>query len=243
MSVSSSALREHAAVVRLWRLRLDLAVPPLQRLIELLTPAERERADRFRFRVDRDRYLAGRGQLRRALGELTGTHPAALELTTGAAGKPELPGSGVWFNLAHAGGTGVLVATTGGPVGVDIERLHAVPERDLVAARFFSDLEVAALHRQPAAGRDAGFLRCWTRKEAYVKAVGAGLSMNLRSFAVSLGAGEPPEMVWATDPQEALRWSLVDLSAYVPGHVAALAVRGPAPEVHPVRGPVGGRHP
>lgn len=237
MTLHSTGLRPETAVIRLWQLRLDVPAAELARLTDFLAPVERERAARFRFRRDRDRYVAGRGQLRRVLGELTETHPAKLRLTTNAFGKPQLPGSGWFFNLAHAEGTALLAAASTGPVGVDLEPTQAVPDRDLVATSFFSDREVTALRQLPESERDAAFLRCWTRKEAYVKAVGGGLSMDLRDFAVALDAGELPAMVWSRDPAEAGRWSVTDLSAYVPGHVAALVVAGPAPQIHPVKQP------
>lgn len=221
------------AGVSLWRFDIDRDPAEVARLAEVLSPAELRRARRFRFPRDRSRYVVGRGLLRQALGELTGRHPATLELRTGPFGKPELVGSGVSFNLSHAEGMAVMVATRAGPVGVDLERIRPVPDGELMATRFFSDHEVAALHRVPARARDEAFLRCWTRKEAYVKAVGGGLSMALRDFAVSVDAGDVPAIVWAVDPSAAHRWSVTDLSAYVPGHVAALVATGSLPEIHP----------
>jgi 4'-phosphopantetheinyl transferase len=215
-------------VVQLWRLALNLKPAELDRLAPLLAPEERERTARFRFPRDRGRFVAGRAQLRRVLGELTGTQPGELGLVTGAHGKPELPGSGLFFNLAHAEGCALLAVTTAGRVGVDIERLRPVPDRDLVAQQFFAPAEVAALRRTTPAQRDATFLRCWTRKEAYVKAVGDGLSLPLQNFAVSIDPAEAPRIVWSRQPGERLRWLVLDLSDSCPGHVAAAVVEHPS---------------
>jgi len=215
------------AVVRLWRLELDLPAERVQRASRFLTQEEQERERRFRARRDRDRYVAGRGQLREVLAGLTGGHAAELELTTGAFGKPELPGSGLFFNLAHAEGRALLAVTEAGRIGVDLERLHPVADRDLVAERFFAAAEVDALRRAAPALRDSTFLRCWTRKEAYVKAVGGGLSVPLGDFAVATGAADAPGIVWSRNPSERLRWSVLDLSHVVPGHLAAAVVEKP----------------
>ncbi len=217
------------ATVGVWRFELDVPTAEVDRLAGLLAPDEAARVNRFRFEVDRCRYVVGRARLRQVLGELCAVPPGALRFALNPYGKPELPGSGVHFNLSHTGGSALLAATTAGPVGVDIERLHPVRDRDSVAEHFFSAAEVAALRELPAGRRDAAFLRCWTRKEAYVKAVGGGLSMALQDFAVSLDA--PPALLWATDRREIDRWSLTDLSAHCPGAVAALVVGGPPPIV------------
>jgi len=220
-----------AAVVRLWRLELDVPGRELDRLARVLTPAEHERAGRLRFRRSRDRYVAGRGQLRRVLASLTGARPEALELATNPFGKPQLPGSGLFFNLAHCQGRALLAVTTAGRIGVDLEQLRALPDRDLIAERFFAASEVAAVRRVTPQGRDAAFLRCWTRKEAYVKAVGDGLSQSLQDFAVSVDPAEEPRLVWSRIPSERLRWSVLDLSDHCPGHLAAAVLEAPRASV------------
>lgn len=211
----------------LWQLQLDLTRQVVDGLTRLLTPEEQERAARFGFRRDRDRYVAGRAQLRQVLGEMTGTPPAELRLVSGAFGKPELPGSGLFFNLSHAEGLALLAVTGAGRVGVDVERLRPIRDRDLVAEHFFAAAEVAALQGTAPALRDVTFLRCWTRKEAYVKAVGDGLSLPLHDFAVSTDPAEEPRMAWTRQSAEHLRWTVLDVSDCCPGHVAAVVVETP----------------
>lgn len=209
---------------------LDVADSELRRLTAFLSAEECLRAAQFRFRRSRRRFVVGRGRLREILGQRTCRDPHSLRFAYGPNGKPELADSSVRFNLSHCEGVALLAVTCGRDVGVDVERLRPVADLELVAERFFSSLEVRALRALPTAKRDAAFLRCWTRKEAYVKAVGGGLSMGLRDFAVSLHDGEPAGIVWAAEPSEARRWSVSDLSTYVPRHLAALVVPVP-PEI------------
>jgi 4'-phosphopantetheinyl transferase len=152
-----------------------------------------------------------------------------MRFAYGPKGKPDLaPGSavgGIRFNVAHAGGLALVAVTRGREVGVDLEQVRDV-DVEGIAERFFSAREVAALRRLPPAIRAEAFFRCWTRKEAYVKATGDGLSAGLEQFDVSLLPGDPAAMLaHRGDPSEVGRWSLRDL-APAPGYVGALAVEG-----------------
>lgn len=231
MNPRSGTMSVSRGSVTLWSFSLDVSTGDTRRLSRVLAPDELADASRFRRSRDRARYIVGRARMRQVLGELMGEPAPVVELRRNDFGKPELPDeSRLWFNLAHADGTAVLAAATSGPVGVDIELLHPVPDRDLIAASFFAPQECAELERVPPAERDAAFLRCWTRKEAYVKAVGGGLALGLSDFAVSL-LPEEPAIVWAADPAVPDQWSVTDLSVHVPGHLAALVVAGPRPGV------------
>jgi 4'-phosphopantetheinyl transferase len=222
-----------AVEVRIYPFRLDCPAAELARLAGLLSPDELARAARFRFARDRDRYLAGRGRLRERLGGFVGAHPARLRFRYGPAGRPELadPPGGPRFNLSHAGPAALLAVADQVPVGVDLERHDVVRDRDLLAERVFSAPERAALRSLRERDRDGAFLRGWTRKEAYLKAVGGGLLLDLHAFAVSLRAGEPARLTWAADPATVRRWTLADVSAATPGHIAAVALEAPAVRV------------
>lgn len=197
----------------------------------VLSDDERARAARFHFARDRDRFVARRIILRKLLAQYVRRAPEDIRLAYGPRGKPALggpdDGSRIRFNASHSHGTGVFVVTADREVGVDIERFPAPDDGDDVARHFFAPAEVAALQPLPAAERSAAFLRCWTRKEAYIKSRGDGLSLPLDSFEVSLTRDDPPALL-AThhDPADAGRWSLFDLSNHCPGHVAALAIAG-----------------
>lgn len=234
-----SPLQESAArevTLDLWPIPLDLPGPDLIQLRMTLSAEERERAASFRFRRDADRYTAGRGQLRRILGRLAGVDPAALRFAYGVAGKPFLEGvSGLGFNLAHSGAQGLL-AVAEVEVGVDLESSPATPDAcEEIAPAYFAAEEMRALEALPRGEREQAFLRCWTRKEAYVKALGDGLQVPLDAFSVSLRRGEPARLRSSRLPGELERWSLVDLSHLTPGATAAACVEGPIVAIRPHR--------
>jgi 4'-phosphopantetheinyl transferase len=212
---------------------VDLDSEP--RDVRTLSEDERERASRFHFERDRRRFVAGRSALRRALAQYLGAAPAELVFEYGRYGKPFLPESGVSFNVSHSGRVGLLGFAPGFELGIDVELLeHARADDDRVAARFFSSREVAALQACAPRARQHAFLRCWTRKEAFVKGRGEGLSLPLQDFDVEFAAGEPPALLrtaWSAD--EPAEWTVCDLSNLIEGAVAALAVH--AREVRVVR--------
>ena len=184
----------------------------------LLSPDERARAARFVNPVHAARFAAGRGRLRAALGRVTGRDPASLRFETNPQGKPSLP-DGPEFNLSHSGARAMLAVSDGPEVGVDIEEWR--PVEPAVARRYFTAAERAEL---AAMEFREGFFRCWTRKEAVIKAVGLGLSMPLGSFDVTLGAA--PRLA-RIEGGAASEWHLADLSPG-PGCAAALAIRDPS---------------
>ena len=211
--------------VHVWWLSLVPGPRGVEREAERLTAGERERAARFRFAKDRDRFVLGRSFVRTLLGTYTGEDPSRVRLDTMAAGKPFLAErADVHFNLSHCEDQGVL-AVASRPVGVDLERVREVADAESIAVKMFGDSEVAALRAYSAAERSEAFLRCWTRKEAYVKGKGVGLSTPLRSFEVSLDRGAGTMLLSCATPDRA--WGLQDLEA-PGGWVGALAIeRGP----------------
>jgi 4'-phosphopantetheinyl transferase len=190
----------------------------------LLSPAERERADRLVQPAHRIAFIAARAGLRRVLGALAGDDPADLDLRIAPGGKPWLAGVDppLQFSLSHAGGL-AAVAVAGFPLGLDIERLRPI---DLALAdRFFAAAEAAELARLPPAVRERGFFQAWTRKEAYLKATGTGLAAALDGFVVSLAPGAPPALLEVRgDAAEAAGWQLVHLEL-PPSHLGAVAAR------------------
>ncbi|CAO3449522.1 4'-phosphopantetheinyl transferase (EC 2.7.8.-) [Azospirillum argentinense] len=195
----------------------------------LLSPDEAARAARFATEELRTRCVLRRGLLRHRLGRVTGRDPAALAFAYGPMGKPSLPG-GPAFNLADCKDH-VLIAIAphdAMELGVDVERLRRLPDAAGIAERFFAPEERAAFAALPDALRDEAFLNGWTRKEAFIKATGQGLSTPLDRFAVELTPGRPARLLSLDGALEAGRatdWSLFDLRP-APGLVGALAVRG-----------------
>jgi 4'-phosphopantetheinyl transferase len=167
--------------------------------------------------------------LRSILGRYLNTDPRHLQFSRGPHGKPALAtergSDAVCFNLAHSHDVALCAVARGRDIGVDVERVRADVNVDLIAERFFSQREIAALGSLPPERKLTAFFTCWVRKEAYVKARGDGLAMDLDSFSVSLSPGEPAALLDVQGhPEEALAWSLTELD-FDPSFAAALAVR------------------
>jgi 4'-phosphopantetheinyl transferase len=225
--------------VDVWLARLDLPADSIGRLRRALSADERARADRFYFPRDRDRFVAARGMLREILSYYLEEAPGALCFSYNAYGKPALVGAaGLCFNLSHSHDLAIYAVAHGREVGVDVEHVRAEFAGEGIAERFFSPGEIAALQTLPAEQRVEGFFNCWTRKEAYIKARGEGLSLALDSFDVALAPGVPAALLAVRgEPDEAERWTLCALDAD-PGYVAALAVAGQGWEMQRRRWPV-----
>lgn len=225
--------------IQLWYADLRGLAHRLEALRALLSPDETERAARFATQELRNRCALRRGVLRHLLGQALGRDPATLAFVYGPMGKPFLP-DGPAFNLADCKDD-VLIAVAPGEtveLGVDIERLRRVPDAAGIAERFFAPEEGAAFAALPDALRDEAFLNGWTRKEAFIKATGQGLSTPLDRFAVELAPGRPARLLRLDHTLEAgsaADWSLFDLRP-APGLVGALAVRGDGwrPALRPV---------
>ena len=220
----------HPDEVHVWRADRDVGTVALLRLRETLSADEQKRAERFFSPVDRARYLAGHGILRALLARYLGTPAGDLRFCRQARGKPALaPGSGgegLRFNLSHSQRLALFAFALRREVGIDLEYVRPSPTDDRLAERFFSTQEVTALRALPERAQTEAFFHCWTRKEAYIKARGGGLSIGLTSFAVSLAPGQLTNLLITRhgDP-EAGRWSLRAL-APGGGYVAAIAAEG-----------------
>ena len=219
-----------AGEVHVWR--ASLAPPPdaLRRLHAVLDPDERAKAERYRFPEHRERFIAGRGIQRHLLARYLGLAPEAIVYRYTPHGKPELDGpaaaAGLRFNVSNTDAAALFAFVLRREIGVDIERLKEMPDGASIAERFFSAPENEVFRAIPDEQRDLAFFTCWTRKEAYIKAVGEGLSMPLDRFDVTLRPGEPARLLATRgDPAEAGRWTLHEIDPG-PGYLGALAVEG-----------------
>ncbi len=215
------------SAIRVWTFSLRLAPDALARAQALLAPDEAARAARFTFEDGRHRAIAGRGQTRAILGRCLGADPAVLEFTYGPRGKPALGGpwthAGWHFNLAHSGDLALLAVTRSGPVGIDLERIRRVTDANRLVSRFFSPREDAAFQALAEDQKPAAFLRLWTRKEAWLKAIGEGIAESLDQVEVSFLPGEPARLLSVPGGAEVLsRWRLHNLESR-PGYFAAVA--------------------
>lgn len=202
-----------AAGIEIAAARLDVDGRTVATLVNCLSQAERGRARACSRERDRRRFIVARARCRELLAERLRDRPEALELTRGAHGKPALGGrhaaTGLRFNVSHCEDLALYALAWGREVGVDVEAIRAFPEADDIAARCFSRQERAAYFALDDAQRPRAFYECWTRKEAFAKALGVGLSMPLDALDVSSPPGG---------------WRLESFTPR-PGFIAAVAAR------------------
>jgi len=223
------ALRLPHGEVHVWRATLSSGPDDLLELRSILSPDERARADRFQAAGDRARFVAARGALRRILARYTGERPEHLRFSYAAWGKPRLePASRarrIEFNVSHSGQLAVYAIADGRRLGVDVERIEPVTENDERLSRsWLSKQELAEMSTMDTSARTRRFFSLWTRKEAYLKARGEGLSLapdRVRIPGDSVGESFDS----AFESGAAVRWSLRELEIG-PGYAAALAVEG-----------------
>jgi 4'-phosphopantetheinyl transferase len=194
----------------------------------VLSPEEQDRAAGFHFATDRRHFERRRCWLRLLLGAYLDVEPARVRLDAGRYGKPSVRDQ-PWlrFSVSHSSGHVLYAFAHGRAVGVDLERLRPDIDGDAIADSFFAERERRELASLPEGRRVEAFYRGWTRKEAYVKARGEGLSLPFDRFEVSLGADtRTPLLASSLDPAETDRWTFVLLSPFA-GYVGSLAVEGP----------------
>jgi 4'-phosphopantetheinyl transferase len=206
--------------------------PDDRRVRAALSGDELDRASSFKFDLHRNRYLAGRLALRELLGRYLNRAPSDVRFTYNPYGKPVLPGETLRFNVAHSDDLAVIGLTEHDPLGVDVERIRDLRDIDDLARTVFSERELAVFHALPEGSRSQGFFNCWTRKEAFVKAVGEGLSHPLDAFDVTFRPGEEARLVELNgSPTRAAAWSLFDVSPMA-GWVGAVAVENADAELN-----------
>jgi 4'-phosphopantetheinyl transferase len=205
-------------VVHVWRAELNSVS------LEVLSADEREKAAQFHFDKNRNQYVAARAILRQLIGRYENLSPAGVQFVYNSFGKPGLEQSSLRFNASHSGALGLFAFARNNNIGVDIERIRADLASREIASQFFSEEEITALRALPAEAQMAAFFACWTRKEAFIKAHGSGLSLPLHKFVVSVD-GLARLVRTDFDPAAMEQWSLHDLR---PGEdfAAALAVEG-----------------
>jgi 4'-phosphopantetheinyl transferase len=225
---SVPVLREHE--LHVWRAGTAASVDALRAAEAVLAADERDRADLFRHAPSRTAYVVARAAFRRIVGAYLDVDPASVRFAYSAWGKPCLAdpdgGARLQFNLSHSGEWAVYAFAIDRPVGVDVEQIRQMPDLMDIARCFFAASEYEALSRLEGAGRLESFFACWTRKEAYLKARGPGLSASMSEFVVSVSASEPPRLLADHESSgEVGRWAFrtVDVG---PGYAGAVVVEG-----------------
>jgi 4'-phosphopantetheinyl transferase len=218
-------LKFGAREVHIWSARLPSK--PASDFDSALSDTERDRAYRFRFSNDRWAYVFSHAVLRNVLSQYLDCSPSDLQFGVSIFGKPFLAkemGRTPEFNLSHAGSIVLVALSADRLIGVDVEEIRPMDDFGLIAESHFTSSEHAFISRHPPADRERAFFRCWTRKEAYIKAVGKGLSLALNSFDTLIACGQPGrQLAGRPDAPHVAKWWLADLD--VPeGYMAAVAV-------------------
>ncbi|MCP4537296.1 MAG: 4'-phosphopantetheinyl transferase superfamily protein [Chloroflexi bacterium] len=215
--------------IHVWRASLELTTAHITSLYASLSPDEQARANRFRFNKLREHFVAARGLLRAILSQYLHVSPGQLEFRYNPHGKPSLIPSEKYtvnFNLSHSEGLALYAVSYAESIGIDLELVRPISDMEQLVERFFSSQERTMFRALPPNQKLAAFFTCWTRKEAYLKARGEGLTLPLDQFDVSLIPGEPATLLSdRTTPLNISPWSLQDLHPG-PEYVAALAAQG-----------------
>jgi 4'-phosphopantetheinyl transferase len=216
--------------VHVWPLHLTAPDSITRTFESMLAPEERNRAARYHFDHLRPPFILSHGALRILLGRQLGIEPGQVQLKYGARGKPSLddPAHRVTFNMSHSGECALFALTLDCDVGVDVERIRPVRDMAAIANRFFCPEEAAELMSLEFEDRARAFFHCWTRKEAYIKAIGEGLSVPLDSFRVTFLPGSPVQFHYIRhEGAIAANWKLHNLQ-FLPDYAGALAYPGPS---------------
>jgi 4'-phosphopantetheinyl transferase len=226
LTESGAAVPYASSTVEVISVRLDLGALAVGELAQCLSDEERLRASRFVFDRDRCRFIVGRARLRELLASRLGVRPESVELAYGGRGKPALArnfaASDLRFNLSHSEDVAVYAFACGRDVGIDVEAVRVIRDADDIAARFFSRRENQAYRALDPRDKPLGFFNCWTRKEAFIKALGDGLYHALDRFEVSLKPGEPARILNVQNTLgEDCGWCMDSFSP-APGFVAAV---------------------
>ncbi len=220
----------------LWTVLLEASEDTFTRSLSWLSEEEMARAERFRFDRHRRAFVIGRAALRTLLARYLGMEAAAIQFVYGPHGKPALadPSCSLRFNASNSGSLAAFAFTTGCEIGVDVEQHRPLTDFENIADRFFSPEETAELLNLSPNEKTAGFFNCWTRKEAFIKAMGGGLSIPLDSFRVTLQPGAPARMVSLEGSEEAARgWTLHHFDP-APDYAGAIAYHDQARSIQTV---------
>jgi 4'-phosphopantetheinyl transferase len=198
----------------------------------VLSSDEIARAQRFRCARDRQRFVECRSAIREILGRYLKIAAQEIRFRHEANGKPEIVETQnpqrLRFNISHSSDLAVMAVVAGSAIGVDIEKIRPAVECLQLAKRFFSEKEFRTLQSLPADEKRRAFFACWTRKEAFIKAIGEGLSFPLSGFSVSVMPDAPAELQEVEEDSSAIsRWALMNLELEG-GYIGALAVEGSA---------------
>jgi 4'-phosphopantetheinyl transferase len=220
-------LRLEAREIHVWSIPIDIGDDAMPELVALLSSSEQQRAERYIIDSARRRFVAARASLRLLVGRYLDLPAGMVQFTYGPSGKPYLIGpyaGQLHFSLSHSHRLAQFAFCAEEELGIDLEWRHDIKSMDQIVRRMFSPEEIADWFSLPESQRRRGFFDCWTRKEAFVKALGRGLEVPLDTFPVAFRPGEIPAVRWRKDRLHE-QWSMFDVSPEN-DYSAALAIRG-----------------
>lgn len=211
--------------IHIYRSSLETTSDKIKDYESFLSADELYKANRYKFEKDRVHYITGRALLRNILSRYLNQFPGEIVFSYSDKGKPFIKDTEVKFNLAHSGGRAVYAVANNIEIGIDIEYKRELPDALQIAKRFFSEEEVKELSEISDGDIRTAFFNCWTRKEAFIKAVGEGLSYPLKDFSVTLKPGDKPEVKWIKDKtEEVKKWKIFNIDTE-DNYVSSLAVK------------------
>jgi len=198
--------------IHVWKLPLRRTDEQFIDFENSLCQDERQRADAFLFPHLRQRFVARRGLQRLILGQYCGVRAKDIKFVYDDHGKPQVSPDhnliNLHFSISHSEDLALLACSRHKPVGIDIENIRAVEDRDDIVSRFFSDIEKQAWQSIKPAERTQAFFKAWTRKEAFVKALGVGLGLDLNQFSVSFEDQDTRLLSWSEESEKKENWML-----------------------------------
>lgn len=221
--------------LHIWRASLDGPLEELADYFDLLSPEEKDRAERYYFERDRNRYIVGRGLLRRLLSGYLGIEASRIEFVYGPYGKPAVATDSknklLQFNLSHSNDQALYIFGWDRLVGIDLEHIRPMQDADDFAAQFFSARETALINSLSGDQKWDAFFKFWTCKEAFLKANGSGLTTPLSEVEIALDVRGSARLISiGGDSAQAANWRLDTFNTVV-GYQAAVAVEGHGGEV------------
>ncbi len=217
--------------IHIWRVSTnDQTDKSVEYLRSILSNEEQEKADRFHFERDRKQYTIARGFLRIIIGRYLDINPTEFDFSYNKYGKPKLEGADIGdslhFNLSHSGNMVLYVFSLNRRVGIDVELIKSYKKTREIVERFFSEKEKEEFASLPEGQKDVAFYTCWARKEAYIKAVGKGMSLPLDEFTVSMIPRKPILLLHNhNEIDNGVKWTLLDIDR-IENYASAVAAEG-----------------
>ena len=206
-----------ATHIHVWLASLVVSEEQQQYYYSLLSIDEQQRADKFCVVLPQQRFIVARGMLRELLARYLPEQPLVFQY--GEYGKPYLANEPLYFNLSHAEEQLIIAVSYASPLGIDVEYNLRRTDRQLISEHVFTQQEQQYLLRIPESQQCSAFFHCWTRKEAYIKAIGQGVFANLNTLPTTLANGQANQAL--VDEQQQC-WKIIDLPT-IDGYKMALA--------------------